>query len=192
MPTTPPFITVRSRRAGFLGRHFARVAGMSLAFTLTNAGQAPRANETSKQPSSPVTCSNTGTIWWSELITHDPKRSKSFYENVVGWTPKVVAHAEPSRPPAAGETEYTFMMAGQREAIGVMIANHPDAIHPRGGWFNYIQVDDVDISAAAANANGGKVLRRPFDIPGVGRIAVVEDPMGSAVGLVMPIKRAGC
>jgi uncharacterized protein len=192
MHTSPHSTSIPRRKLGPLGRSLALMAGLSLAMALGATGQAPRANESTAERSKSAVCGDTGSVWWTEIITPDVKRTRSFYEKVAGWTPKVVAHAEPSRPPKAGETEYTIMMAAQREAIGVMIANHADAIHPRGGWFTYIQVDDVDISAAAALANGGKVLRRPFDIPGLARIAVIEDPMGAAVGLVTPIKTAGC
>jgi predicted enzyme related to lactoylglutathione lyase len=41
-------------------------------------------------------------------------------------------------------------------------------------------------SAAEAGKLGGKVVAPPFDVPEVGRIAVVLDPQGAAIGLFKP------
>ena len=51
-------------------------------------------------------------------------------------------------------------------------------------WFEYIEVDDVDHRVALVEENGGKVLRPPFNIPNVGRIAIITDATGAALGLM--------
>ncbi|MGI9384778.1 MAG: hypothetical protein ACR2PO_16625 [Methyloligellaceae bacterium] len=33
---------------------------------------------------------------------------------------------------------------------------------------------------------GGEVLRQPFDVPGVGHIAIIKDPQGAALGIGTP------
>ena len=53
-------------------------------------------------------------------------------------------------------------------------------------WFSYIAVDDVDASCAAVKAGGGQVTGEPFDVEGVGRIAMVQDPNGGMVGIMTP------
>ena len=60
----------------------------------------------------------------------------------------------------------------------------PPGVPPH--WFAYIEVDDVDARVKSVTANGGKVMRPPFDIPDVGRIAIVTDATGVAVGLMTP------
>jgi hypothetical protein len=50
----------------------------------------------------------------------------------------------------------------------------------------YIAVDDVDARCKKAAASGGKVMREPFDIPNVGRIAILTDSRGVAIGLMTP------
>jgi predicted enzyme related to lactoylglutathione lyase len=44
----------------------------------------------------------------------------------------------------------------------------------------YIGVDDVDACVEAITSSGGAVLLPAFDIPGVGRMAMVADPQGAA------------
>jgi hypothetical protein len=53
-------------------------------------------------------------------------------------------------------------------------------------WFAYIEVDDVDQRCKSVAANGGKVMREPFDIPDVGRIAIISDATGAMIGWMTP------
>ena len=42
----------------------------------------------------------------------------------------------------------------------------------------------MDAAVAKVAGAGGKVLQEPFDVEGVGRIAIVADPDGAVVGLM--------
>ncbi len=53
-------------------------------------------------------------------------------------------------------------------------------------WFAYIEVDDVDARVEAAKKAGATIKRAPWDIPGVGRIAIVQDPTGAVAGWMKP------
>lgn len=53
-------------------------------------------------------------------------------------------------------------------------------------WKIYLAVDDCDATAARAEAEGGKVLKAPADIPGTGRFAVLADPQGARFGILQP------
>jgi predicted enzyme related to lactoylglutathione lyase len=53
-------------------------------------------------------------------------------------------------------------------------------------WLPYLAVDDVDARLKAAKAAGAVVLREPFEVPGVGRIAIIQDPGGAAIGWMTP------
>jgi uncharacterized protein len=46
-----------------------------------------------------------------------------------------------------------------------------------------VSVEDVDSVATRAKSLGGKIIVEPVDIPDVGRIAVLLDPQGAAIGL---------
>ena len=43
---------------------------------------------------------------------------------------------------------------------------------------SYIAVDDVDKRVDKAKKAGATILREPFDVPGVGRIAILKQPGG--------------
>ena len=46
--------------------------------------------------------------------------------------------------------------------------------------------DDADAIAAKATAEGGQVVAEPFDIPSVGRSAVLSDPQGGMFSVLKP------
>jgi predicted enzyme related to lactoylglutathione lyase len=50
-------------------------------------------------------------------------------------------------------------------------------------WSCYVAVDDA---VAAATASGGQVIRPPFDVTGVGRIAILQDKGGTVIGIMKP------
>ena len=112
-----------------------------------------------------------GSFIWYELLTRDAKAAKAFYDGVVGWN--IDAEAPP------GGMDYRMISASDGQAGGVMQLN---AEMLAGGakpvWLGYIGVDDVDASVAAVVADGGQVHLPAFDIPGVGRLAMVTDPQG--------------
>lgn len=126
-----------------------------------------------------------GSFIWYELMTPDPLGAKSFYDNVVGWT--VDAQAAP------GPVEYRMIKRGDGgNAGGVLRLTDEMAEHgARPVWLGYVGVDDVDASVAAIEAAGGKVMMPAWDVPNVGRIAMVADPDGAPFYLMTPIPPPG-
>ena len=53
-------------------------------------------------------------------------------------------------------------------------------------WMAYIAVDDVDKRVAKAKKAGATIVREPFDVPGVGRIAILKQPGGAGIGWMTP------
>jgi predicted enzyme related to lactoylglutathione lyase len=53
-------------------------------------------------------------------------------------------------------------------------------------WLSYVAVDDVDARYKKALAAGAKEGRAPFDIPNVGRIAILQQPSGGTVAWITP------
>lgn len=49
-----------------------------------------------------------------------------------------------------------------------------DGIPPQ--WQTHIAVSEIDKTVAATELADGKVIRPAFDVPGVGRIAMLQDP----------------
>jgi predicted enzyme related to lactoylglutathione lyase len=85
-----------------------------------------------------------------------------------------------------------IVRADNGNAGGVMRLTDEMASHgARPVWLGYINVDDVDRSVAATEQAGGKALMPAFDIPDIGRIAMVTDAQGAPFYVMKPIPAAG-
>lgn len=118
-----------------------------------------------------------GKIGWIDMSVADAPAVRDFYKAVVGWTTDEVDMGEYS--------DYVMQMPESGNGItGICHARGSNADLPPG-WLIYIIVADVDTSAAACCANGGKVVVAPRGLAG-GKFCVVEDPGGSVAGLYQP------
>ena len=120
-----------------------------------------------------------GHFHWNELLTSDREAAKDFYSDTLGWSYEAF-------PMAEGDA-YTVCMMDGKPVGGMMqmkpgcgISDLPDC------WFSYVAVDDIDTRLEKVAAAGGSIERPAFDIPGVGRIAIVRDKAGSFVGWITP------
>jgi predicted enzyme related to lactoylglutathione lyase len=127
-----------------------------------------------------------GSIWWNELNAHDTERARAFYAKVAGWTPKAMSLDDPSRAAKPGEQEYTIFSAKGQETAGVTKIEDAEGEEQEARWVPYIQVANVDAAVRSAEEMGGKIVESPYDVPKIGRLAVVEDPEGAVFGLVTP------
>jgi predicted enzyme related to lactoylglutathione lyase len=119
-----------------------------------------------------------GTFYWNELMTRDTKKARDFYGTMLGWTFDAM-------PMPNGMTYYVAKQ-GDKPAGGIFEMTGADFAGVPTHWFSYIEVDDVDRRVAAATKAGAKLHRPIFDIAGVGRIAIIEDPVGAHVGWMTP------
>ena len=113
-----------------------------------------------------------GSFVWNELVTNDVERAKAFYEKTLGWKVERM------------DGEYgTYWMAkaGDTPVAGIMDAKM-SPVKDSPHWLAYLEVDDIDRRVREVAANGGKILREPFDVPGIGRIAMVADATGAPIG----------
>jgi len=126
-----------------------------------------------------------GSFIWYELMTPDPAGAKAFYDAVVGWD--VDAESAP------GPVEYRMIKrSGGGHAGGVLRLDEDMAAHgARPVWLGYVCVDDVDSTVTAMEADGGKLCMPASDIPGVGRIAMVNDPQGAPLYIIKPTPPPG-
>jgi uncharacterized protein len=116
-----------------------------------------------------------GAVIWNELITDNPDLALTFYEAVVGLT-----HSTMEMAPGQ---HYRLLKAGGTEVGGCMEPPMPGVPNH---WQVYFAVDDADATATKAGAEGGQVLAEPFDIPSVGRSAVLSDPQGAVFSVLKP------
>jgi hypothetical protein len=54
-------------------------------------------------------------------------------------------------------------------------------------WMSYLAVDDVDARVAKAVKAGAKLMKPMFEVPGVGRIAILMEPGGAGIGWMTPV-----
>ncbi len=120
-----------------------------------------------------------GMFVWNELATSDVERAKAFYAATLGWTYDSF--------PMSGRP-YWVAKSGDWYVGGIGGVEIGSLPVSSSYWFSFIEVDDVDRRIAAALERGAKVIRAPHDVPNVGRVAVLEDPTGAAVGWMTPVK----
>jgi predicted enzyme related to lactoylglutathione lyase len=118
-----------------------------------------------------------GNFYWNELMTHDPERAKRFYADTIGWTYEAM--------PMPDGTYWVAKM-GDTPVGGIFPMSGPDFDGMPEQWMSYLAVDDVDARLKKATAAGAKIMKPPFDVPNVGRIAIVQEPGGACVGWMTP------
>lgn len=108
-----------------------------------------------------------------EFAVDDPVRAIAFYENVLGW--KVMKWE--------GPVDYWLLTTGEQNQPGIDGAlmrrqdDWPDVI-------NTVDVEDLEATVAAAEANGGKRVTPRSVVPGVGYMSYVTDSEDNIFGLM--------
>ncbi len=113
-----------------------------------------------------------GAVSWTGLQTTDDKAATAFYRETFGWT---LEQAQiPGMPP------YTLIKVGDIPIGGITQAADGQA----PGWMSYVTVTDIEACVATAAKLGGQVIQAPFEVPTVGRIAVIADPQGAILAAI--------
>ena len=119
-----------------------------------------------------------GAFYWNELNTRDAEKAKAFYAATLDWTFDAMPMLEGGI--------YWVAKAGDAKVGGIFTMDGPQFEGVPEHWFAYIAVDDVDARVDRAEAAGGKILRPAFDVPDVGRIVILKDVNGAAMGWMTP------
>ena len=123
----------------------------------------------------PLPEQGTGSMFcWDELHSKNPVESKAFYTSVFGWT-----WGEMDMGPGG----MYYLAGGMEKGIGGCMQQAPEDAGSRPAWVSYLLVDDVDACLAQAIELGAKMTCPPMDIPGMGRSAMISDPVGASVGI---------
>jgi predicted enzyme related to lactoylglutathione lyase len=118
-----------------------------------------------------------GHFYWNELMTRDAERDKKFYADALGWSFE-------GMPMPDGT--YWVAKVGDVPVGGLFPISAPQFAGVPEGWMGYIAVDDVDARVKKAQTLGAKLMKPIFDVPGVGRIAVLMEPGGAGIGWMTP------
>jgi len=76
---------------------------------------------------------------------------------------------------------------GGEPVAGIFPLSGPEFEGVPESWMSYLAVDDVDARLKTAKAAGARVMREPFDVPDVGRIAILTKPGGAGIGWITPV-----
>ena len=113
---------------------------------------------------------------WYDLMTSDLDQAVAFYKAVVGWEIR-----------DSGSPGMTYMLFGNSgKDVGGMVSWNAVGESQPTKWSGHIHTPDVDAETAAVVADGGREIKPPQDIPGVGRFSVVTDPQGADYLLFQP------
>src|SRR5262249_39012090 len=112
---------------------------------------------------------------WIQLLSRDARRAAAFYRDVAGY--EVVENDEVERL-----GDYLLVSEGYaRATVRTLSSARPD-VQPT--WLPFVRVRSIGESVAAAKRLGGAVQLEPSPALLDGRVAVVADPTGAAIGLL--------
>ena len=123
-----------------------------------------------------------GSFCWAELATTDAAGARKFYSELFGWE----AHDSPAGP----DMVYTMLKLNGKDT-GALYQKGEEMKDVPTHWASYISVASADETAAKAKALGGTVVKEPFDVMDVGRMAVIIDPTGAAFCVWQPGTHTG-
>ncbi|MFQ4148272.1 VOC family protein [Arthrobacter sp. LAPM80] len=107
-------------------------------------------------------------------MTSDMKKSQEFYAALFGWTYDV------------GDQEtyggYTTAFKDGKSVAGLMQSQEDGQGYP-DMWSTYLRVDNIEQTMAAAKNAGAMPFMEPMDVPEQGKMAMIGDPGGAAVGM---------
>ncbi len=90
--------------------------------------------------------------------------------------------------PGPNGSTYWIAKIGEQRIGGLFPLDPATCADVPEGWLAYIAVDDVDARVKKAQANGAKLMRPIFDVPNIGRIAILTEPGGAGIGWITPVQ----
>jgi uncharacterized protein len=122
-----------------------------------------------------------GVPCWVDLVQPDPEATAAFYGELFGWAFEV-------RTPEGAPQRYAYARLDGLVVAGI---GGPPGDGEPSGWTTYIGVASADESVAMVEANGGRLVSGPLDIPRAGRVATCADPLGAVFGVWQPADNRG-
>ena len=113
---------------------------------------------------------------WNELLTPDEAKALAFYERVFGFT-----HDEMD---GLKGKYYVLKSPDGKGRAGLMKAPHANT---PAMWVPYVHVNEADATAARAQSLGGELMMQPQDVPHVGRICALIDPLQASMAFIKPV-----
>jgi predicted enzyme related to lactoylglutathione lyase len=111
---------------------------------------------------------------WIQLLSRDAKKASEFYRTVGGY--------EVRENTAGRLSDYVLISDGYARAT---IRSSPKAAERKQSiWLPFVRVKEIGESVTKAKQLGGKVLIEPKPELFDGKVAVIADPTGAAIGIM--------
>lgn len=108
---------------------------------------------------------------WIDITAREAERSRTFYGELLGWEIDVEE-----------SVNYGLVQPSDERLPGGIGQASADSPHPPGVVV-YFTVDDLGRALERAERLGAARLVAPWELPGLGRMAVIGDPDGNRIGL---------
>jgi uncharacterized protein len=115
-----------------------------------------------------------GSFNWNELNTHDLTKAGRFYEAVFGVDIDMQQF---------GGSDYGVVKVDGRSVAGIRQLDAPADEVP-AHWQTVFAVEECEPALARVDELGGTKLTDPIEVPGVGRFALVQDPVGATFQVI--------
>lgn len=112
---------------------------------------------------------------WIQLLSRDGRKAAEFYRSIGGYA--IVENTSQNRM-----SDYVLTSKGYARATVRTIPAAKQQVQP--AWLPFVRVKNVGESVAQAKQLGGKALIEPHPELLQGKVAVVADPTGAAIGVM--------
>jgi predicted enzyme related to lactoylglutathione lyase len=112
---------------------------------------------------------------WIQLFSHDADKAAKFYQPVGGY--EVLDNTQTNRL-----SDFVLASEGYARATVRTFREVPQQLQPM--WLLFVRVKSVSDKVAQTKQLGGKVLLEPRPDLFNGKVAVIADPTGAAIGLL--------
>jgi predicted enzyme related to lactoylglutathione lyase len=111
-----------------------------------------------------------GTFSYAELATSDAEAAQAFYTRIFGWTYDSIPIGDDLPP-------YHPVRLDGKQVAALFQSDQPPH------WNCYVTVASAADASARAAELGASVVMEPFDVMGLGEMAVISDPSGAVLSL---------
>jgi predicted enzyme related to lactoylglutathione lyase len=112
---------------------------------------------------------------WVDLAATDAAAARSFYGALFRWR---------AQEHNAGDGQFTRLMIGQTAVASLYQLSRRHLAHGvPSHWTPYVAVDNSEEAASEAVSLGAKVIVKPFEVTGIARVCLIQDPVGALIGL---------
>jgi predicted enzyme related to lactoylglutathione lyase len=112
---------------------------------------------------------------WVQLLSRDGHKAAAFYRDLAGY--EIVENAQANRLS-------DYVLTSGRYARATVRTIPPEHPQVQPNWLLFVRVKDLGASLTQCRQLGGQVLLEPRPDLLAGKVAVIADPTGAAIGIL--------